>query len=88
MKKNILLVGLNARYTHTALGIYSIKAYLKSKNIDVCAVEYTINDNYENTFYDIVHREPDIIGFSTYIWNIELVKRLITDIKSINPEIL
>lgn len=87
MKKNILLVGLNARYTHTALGIYSIKAYLKSKNIDVCAVEYTINDNYENTFYDIVHREPDIIGFSTYIWNIELVKKLSSDLKTALPEI-
>lgn len=87
MNKNILLVGLNARYTHTALGIYSIKAYLKSKNIDVCAVEYTINDNYEHTFYDIVQRKPDIIGFSTYIWNIELVKRLSADLKTALPNI-
>ena len=30
---DILLVGINARYSHTALGIYSIKAYLEHKNI-------------------------------------------------------
>lgn len=86
MEKNILLVGLNARYTHTALGIYSIKAYLKEKGIQSETAEYTINDPYEHTLYDIIEKNPDIIGFSTYIWNIELVKRLSSDLKTALPK--
>lgn len=89
MKKeqNILLVGLNARYTHTALGIYSIKAYLAEKGIPSETAEYTINDPYEHTLYDITEKKPDIIGFSTYIWNIELVKRLSSDLKTALPDV-
>lgn len=86
-EKKILLVGLNARYTHTALGIYSIKTYLSKKGIFSEAVEYTINDPYEHTLYNIIEKSPDVIGFSTYIWNIELVKRLSSDLKTALPDV-
>ncbi len=85
--KNILLVGINARYSHTALGIYSIKAFLEKNNVKCELAEYTINDSYEHTFYDIIKKKPDIIGFSTYIWNIKLVERLCDDIKIALPDV-
>ena len=34
----ILLVGLNAKYTHTALGVHSISAYLTEQGEDVALV--------------------------------------------------
>jgi len=83
----LLLIGLNSRYTHTSLGIYSISKYLKSKNIDNEICEYTINDPYESIFYSICEKAPDVVGFSTYIWNINLSKRLAADLKLAFPEI-
>jgi radical SAM superfamily enzyme YgiQ (UPF0313 family) len=32
-----------------------------------------------------LEKEPEIIGFSTYIWNITLVKRLVSDLKAAIP---
>ena len=84
---NLLLVGINAKFSHTALGVYSIGAYLSRKNVPNTVVEYTINDPYETVFYDIIRRKPDVIGFSSYLWNIELIKRLMTDIKLALPTV-
>ena len=84
--KKILLVGINARYSHISLAIYSIKAFLEENGVACDIAEYTINDSYEHTFYDIIKKKPDIIGFSTYIWNIGLVERLSADIKLALPE--
>lgn len=83
----LLLVGLNSRYTHTALGIYSIAKYLEKKGISSEICEYTINDPYEKIFYSILEKKPDIIGFSTYIWNIGLAERLSSDLKIADPDI-
>ncbi len=85
--KKILLVGINARYSHISLGIYSIKAFLEKNGVNCDIAEYTINDAYEHTFYDIVKKKPDIIGFSTYIWNIALTERLSADIKIALPDV-
>ncbi len=84
--KKILLVGINARYSHISLGIYSIRAFLEENGISAEICEYTINDSYERTFYDITEKKPDIIGFSTYIWNIKLIERLSADLKIALPE--
>lgn len=82
----ILLVGLNAKYTHTALAVYSISAYLTEKEVAHSVAEYSVNDPYETIFYDILSKKPDIIGFSTYLWNISLTRRLATDLKLARPE--
>ena len=76
MSMKLLLIGLNSRYTHTSLGVYSIAKYLKAKNISSEICEYTINDPYENIFYSIAEKVPEVVGFSTYIWNIKLAERL------------
>lgn len=83
--KQILLVGINAKYTHTALAVRSIGAYLQEKGVLHRVAEYSVNDPYETIFYDIVERKPDIIGFSTYLWNITLIRRLMADLKLALP---
>ena len=54
--KKILLVGINARYSHISLAIYSIKAFLEENGVECDISEYTINDSYEHTFYDIIKK--------------------------------
>ncbi len=85
-QQSILLVGLNAKYSHTALAVFSISAYLSQKGIENTVAEYSVNDPYESIFYDIIERKPDVIGFSTYLWNISLVQRLMADLKLALPE--
>ncbi len=83
----ILLVGLNAKYSHTALAVYSIGAYLTQKGVENSVAEYSVNDPYESVFYDILAQKPDIIGFSVYLWNVERVCRLGHDLKLALPHL-
>lgn len=83
----ILLVGLNAKYSHTALAVYSIGAYLTEHGVKNFVAEYSVNDPYESVFYDILAQKPDIIGFSVYLWNVERVCRLGNDLKLALPNL-
>ncbi|MBQ1327384.1 MAG: DUF4080 domain-containing protein [Eubacterium sp.] len=88
----ILLVALNAKYIHSNPAIYSLKAYalkkLELKKEDSIEIaEFTINDRYEDIIAGIIERHPDMIGFSTYIWNSDMMKRVMKDIRLIDPAI-
>ena len=82
----ILLVAVNARYIHTCPAVYSLKACAQAYASPLPRIqiaEYTINDRYGDILTGILEAEPDILAFSTYIWNIGIVQRLICDIRKI-----
>ncbi len=82
-----LLAAINAKYIHSNPGIYSLKAYAGQQYADYIELgEYTINHRMEDILADIYKRKPDIIGFSCYIWNIELVKILLPEVHKLLPE--
>ncbi|WP_226675634.1 B12-binding domain-containing radical SAM protein [Mesobacillus jeotgali] len=83
---NIVLTTLNAKYIHTNLAIRYLKAYAQPE-YDVNLVEYTIKDPVINIVSDLIQKQPDVIGFSCYIWNIEESIKVIKMIKKINPDI-
>ena len=79
----ILLVAVNAKYIHSNLGIYSLKAYAgqqmdrcRSRQATIELAEYTINHQMDLILQDIYRRKPDFIGFSCYIWNISYINRV------------
>ena len=83
-----LLVGINAKYIHSNPAIYSLRAYAGAEfreNIELA--EYTINNRKEEILADIYRRRPEVIGFSCYIWNFQLVKELLEDIPKVLPEV-
>lgn len=85
-----LLVAVNAKYIHSNLGIYSIRAYGLAHGIQASAlelVEYTINQKLEEILADIYHRKPELIGFSCYIWNIREIMDLAVELHKVLPEI-
>ncbi|MBE7019975.1 MAG: DUF4080 domain-containing protein [Ruminococcaceae bacterium] len=84
--KNWLLVALNAKYSHTSLSVRSICAYVKKYGFNLSFAELTVNDGYFSILENIMKKSPEVIGFSVYIWNVELIKRLVFDIKSIAPK--
>lgn len=81
-----LLVGINAKYYHTNLAIRNIKKYCNNYNIEI--LETTINDSIDFMLEAIIEKKPDIVGFSCYIWNIEIILNLAENIKKIKPNIL
>ena len=74
----ILLVAINAKYIHSNLAVYSLKAYAKAHagEWDIELAEYTINQQMDEILMDIYRRRPDVLCFSCYIWNIEYVESL------------
>ncbi|NLZ80928.1 MAG: B12-binding domain-containing radical SAM protein [Clostridiales bacterium] len=81
----VLLVGINAKYIHSNLAIQSLKAYAGKYKENIEIVEYTINHYKDFILGDIFKKKPDIIGFSCYIWNIELVTGIMTELHKVLP---
>ncbi len=84
---NIICTTLNAKFIHTNLAIRYLKAYCEPEYmIDI--PEYTIKDPTLSIVTDLLQKNPKIIGFSCYIWNIEETIKVIQMIKKINPNIV
>lgn len=78
---------LNAKYIHTNLAIRYLKAYAQPEfNLEMA--EYTIKDPAMNIVTDLHRRQPDVLGFSCYIWNIEETIQVIQMLKKINPNLI
>ena len=86
-KPKVLLVGINAKYIHSNLAIRYLKNYIQenSTNDNIHTVEYSINNRADEIIQAVFGENPDIIGFSTYIWNVELVLKITATIKLILP---
>ncbi len=82
-----VFVALNAKFIHSSLALRSIKKYCGKLNIDINIAEFTINNSEEFIFSEIYKMKPDILGFSCYIWNIEIILNIISVIKKILPNI-
>ena len=80
-----IVTTLNSKFIHSALSIRYLKSY--SKGVPIELMEFTINQNIEYIVREIYKKKPDIIGFSTYIWNREETLRVCETIKIINPNI-
>ena len=76
-----LLIAINAKYIHSNLAVYSLKASAGSWKDEVEIAEYTINHLREDILADIYRRKPDVAAFSCYIWNMEYVQSLLKDLK-------
>ena len=84
----ILLVAVNAKYTHMNPALYSIKAFAGLAGAQMEIAEYTINQYPKDVLMDIFEKHPQVIGFSCYIWNMAFIGRLLEDIGKIMPDTL
>jgi len=86
---NVFLCGINAKYIHTNLAIRQIKGYVEKRTgYKISIIEYTIN-NYVNEIIEGIYiKKPDILGFSCYLWNIEIVQKLVVILKKLLPDII
>lgn len=81
----VVLAAINAKFTHTSLAVRYLTEAARSFNIE--AVEYNINQDLAQIAADIHSRKPDILGLSCYIWNINQVLQVISDLRQVNPDL-
>ena len=82
----ILLAACNAKYIHSILAVYDLKAYSSDYDEHVILREYTINQPKDEILKDIYSSGADVVCFSCYIWNISFVRELIRDLVKILPK--
>lgn len=83
-----LLTAVNAKYIHSNPAVYSLRAYAGeelSEHIEIA--EYTINQRMEQILAGIYEKKPDVIAFSCYIWNWNMIQELLTEVPKIMPEV-
>lgn len=82
-----LICAINSKYIHSGLSVWCLAGGLEryAPEIEYEIMECTINESYNQLLTKITENSFDVIGISTYIWNVELVLRLTKDIKLQSP---
>lgn len=83
--KDLVLVAINAKYIHTNLAVRSLKAQLSDFDVEI--LEMSINDPLHRIIKLLLDLNTKRIGFSCYIWNMELVLKLAEVIKKARPQV-
>lgn len=85
---HLKLIAFNGRYIHSCLALFYVREELK-RHLPTAETEFhqfTINDPYYETLLKISEGNPHSLFFSVYIWNGELVKRMLNDLATILPD--
>lgn len=86
----VLLTAINAKYIHSNLAVYSLRAYAdayleKDAPVEVAIGEYTINNQLDDILAGVYKERPDVLCFSCYIWNIDYVMSLVREYHKLCP---
>ena len=84
---DIVLTTLNAKYIHAAFGLRYLLANLGELQPRACLAEFDINQRPLDIAEILLARNPKIIGFGIYIWNVEPTTEVIAAIKRVRPDI-
>ncbi len=82
----VLLTAVNAKYIHSNLAVYSLRACAGPYRPQVELREYTINQQPDEVLREIYRARPDFLCFSCYIWNISYIRELCIELKKILPD--
>ncbi|MCX7694460.1 MAG: B12-binding domain-containing radical SAM protein [Caloramator sp.] len=81
----VILVALNAKYIHSNLAIRYLKREIEDYDVEL--YESSINDDILKISFDITSKQPDVVAFSCYIWNIENTLKVANTVKNIDENI-
>lgn len=82
----ILYLGISSKYIHTMPAGWFLAEYLLSKGIPIDELYHNVNEPYDDILNDVIDSEADMLLLSIYIFNVELIKRLIRDLRSRLPQ--
>ena len=83
---DIILTTLNARYTHSAIGLRYLLANMGELQQRTAIREFTINDQVQDVAEKLLQQRPAIIGIGVYIWNAVQTAELAATLKQVSPQ--
>ena len=83
----ILLTAINAKYIHSNLAVYSLKAFAKEYSDVVEIAEFTINNQADYILEEIYKKKPDVLMFSCYIWNLSMIETVMREFHKLCPDV-
>jgi len=88
----ILLSTLNARYSHASLGLRYLFANMGNLQANTVLQEFVIGTKATDIIEKILaHQKPDeklVVGFGVYIWNVEELTQVVTNLKRVAPHVI
>lgn len=85
MLPQMLLVGINSSWSQSTPALYYLRQMISGLPYRVEILEATLKDFPQDILRRIVLAEPDVIGFSAYIWNRRLLQTLIPACRKLMP---
>ncbi|MBN1046303.1 MULTISPECIES: B12-binding domain-containing radical SAM protein [unclassified Clostridium] len=83
----ILLTAINSKFIHSNLAVRYLRNFTKDMDCENIIREFSINDREEKILEEIINEKPDVVAFSVYIWNVEMITRLANLIKNVDENI-
>lgn len=83
----ILLTAINAKYIHSNLAVYSLKASAGEYKEMIEIAEFTINNQPDYILEEIYKKKPDVLMFSCYIWNLTMIENVIREFHKLCPQV-
>lgn len=80
----VTLATLNSKFIHSNLALRYLKEYVKDIE-DIQVQEFTINQNLADITSKIYEINPELVGFSTYIWNVDETLEICERLKLVSP---
>ena len=84
----VLLTTLNSKYVHSNLAIKYLYTVAAGEYSDLDVREFTINNEPNYIYTELVRANYDMVCFSCYIWNVEQIRSLAADLKKACPDTL
>lgn len=82
----VVLAALNATYSHSSLALRYLQRCCAQQFPELETVEFNINQSPQAILAELVRRKPDVVGFSCYIWNIEIILPLVSNLRKVCPD--
>jgi radical SAM superfamily enzyme YgiQ (UPF0313 family) len=83
----IVLATINARYAHASLGLRYLAANMGELARDTRIAEFMLGQRPADIVEQVLAREPHIVGFGVYIWNVDETTRVIAQLKRVAPDV-
>lgn len=83
----ILLTTLNSKYVHSNLALKYLYASAEKSRNSIDIQEFTINNEEDYIFTELLRKSYDAVCFSCYIWNVDRTLYLAENLKKARPEV-
>ena len=82
----ILLVAINARYSHASYSVRTLRANLGALANEAAILETDLDVMPIQIAEQIARHHPRIVGFSVYLWNVRLVEAVARILRTVLPQ--